>query len=513
MASASGTASPAPSVAPTLSPSANTPVPSAGRSAKRSFTTTGSNAPTTPEPTPNTKVSATIAENPGESGRRTVAIAIVARHQPVAVRTSVRRSSRATGSANSPMHRTGTVTSRPARGVVDPEVVLDLRQQRPDRGQLRSDREGAREQPDEEDCPRAPHDPAQRVLAVPCTTGLVSSPIPLADTVTTSPGSRNRGGTMNVPQPAGVPVIRQSPGSSVMIDESHSIATGGGAELLADERVLSQLPVDMRLDPDRLPVGQLVLRHDARPHRAERVEVLAQVALPVVELHRTRAHVVEHRVAEHVVERVLSPDVLRARAEHDPELDLVVDREAVLGELSRAAGTADDHVVGRRQDDVVTRPDDRARELDEVPHHLVGEDVAGLLVAVARVVHPGPEDLPRVGEGREDLVDGYRVGAVRGRRRPLEPTVAVADQRECVGVSGREDGAVHLDAAAGRSAGRVLDDSHDSAPFPVLVPPEHGVGEGGGERGDTGGTRARETESPAEPPRADPNLYDSTMTG
>ena len=114
VASASGTASPAPSVAPTLSPSANTPVPSAGRSAKRSFTTTGSKAPTTPEPTPNTKVSATIAENPGESGRRTVAIAIVARHQPVAVRTSVRRSSRATGSANSPMHRTGTVTRRPA---------------------------------------------------------------------------------------------------------------------------------------------------------------------------------------------------------------------------------------------------------------------------------------------------------------------------------------------------------------------------------------------------------------
>ena len=33
---------------------------------------------------------------------------------------------------------------------------------------------------------------------------------------------------MNVPQPAGVPVIRQSPGSSVMIELSHSIATGGG---------------------------------------------------------------------------------------------------------------------------------------------------------------------------------------------------------------------------------------------------------------------------------------------
>ena len=36
-----------------------------------------------------------------------------------------------------------------------------------------------------------------RVRAVPCTTGFVSSPIPLADTVTVSPGCRNRGGPAN----------------------------------------------------------------------------------------------------------------------------------------------------------------------------------------------------------------------------------------------------------------------------------------------------------------------------
>ena len=53
------------------------------------------------------------------------------------------------------------------------------------------------------------------------------------------------------------------------------------AELLADERVLAQLAVDVRLDPDGLPVGQLVPRDDARPHRAERVEVLAEVACPL----------------------------------------------------------------------------------------------------------------------------------------------------------------------------------------------------------------------------------------
>ena len=196
-----------------LSPSANTPVPSAGRSAKRSFTTTGSKAPTTPEPTPNTKVSPTIAENPGESGRGS------SRSRSWRGTSRSPCAHRFVAAAGRPGARTAPCTGRAPspgdqRGVVDPEVVLDLRQQRPDRGQLRSDREGPREQPDE-DCPRALHDPAQRVLAVPCTTVLVSSPIPLADTVTTSPGSRNVGGIMNVPQPAGVPVIRQSPGSSV----------------------------------------------------------------------------------------------------------------------------------------------------------------------------------------------------------------------------------------------------------------------------------------------------------
>ena len=66
------------------------------------------------------------------------------------------------------------------------------------------------------------------VRAVPATTGLVSSPIPEAETVTTSPGLRKAGGSMKVPQPRGVPVERTSPGRSVMMELSHSIATGGG---------------------------------------------------------------------------------------------------------------------------------------------------------------------------------------------------------------------------------------------------------------------------------------------
>ena len=71
-----------------------------------------------------------------------------------------------------------------------------------------------------------------------------------------------------------------------MIDESHSIATGGGPICSPTMGVLPQLAVHVRLNSNRLPVGQLVLRDDARAHRAEGVEVLAEVALPVVELHR-----------------------------------------------------------------------------------------------------------------------------------------------------------------------------------------------------------------------------------
>jgi hypothetical protein len=52
--------------------------------------------------------------------------------------------------------------------------------------------------------------------------------MPLAETVTMSPGWRKRGGSMKVPQPAGVPVIKQSPGSSVITELSDSIATDGG---------------------------------------------------------------------------------------------------------------------------------------------------------------------------------------------------------------------------------------------------------------------------------------------
>ena len=175
-----------------------------------------------------------------------------------------------------------------------------------------------------------------------------------------------------------------------------------------------------------------------------------------------------HRVPEDVVERVLGADVLRARADDDAELDLVVDREPVLAKHSLLARDASDDVVVRRKHDLGFRPDDRARELDEAQDHLlVREDEPGLLVAVTRVVDARAEDLPGVRQRREDPVDRNGIPGAGGRGRLLEPALTVADERESVGIGGGEDLAVDLDAAASRVAGGVLHDSHRCAPFVV----------------------------------------------
>ena len=77
------------------------------------------------------------------------------------------------------------------------------------------------------------------------------------------------------------------------------------ADLLADQRGLALLAVDERLDPDVLPVGQLVVVTMHGPIGQNVSKFLPRSRLPVVELHRARADVVEDGVAEDVVERVL----------------------------------------------------------------------------------------------------------------------------------------------------------------------------------------------------------------
>src|SRR5690606_10707102 len=56
--------------------------------------------------------------------------------------------------------------------------------------------------------------------------GLLSSPSPSIETVTTSPSFRKRGGFMPIPTPGGVPVRMTSPGSSVKCCDRYEIRVG-----------------------------------------------------------------------------------------------------------------------------------------------------------------------------------------------------------------------------------------------------------------------------------------------
>ena len=105
--------------------------------------------------------------------------------------------------------------------------------------------------------------------------------MPLADTVTVSPGCRKRGGTMKVPHPAGVPVMRQSPGSMRMTELSHSIASVGGVILIPDVRVLPQLPVHKRPDLHVPVVRDLVSVQSVGAHGAEGIEFLPRSRCPL----------------------------------------------------------------------------------------------------------------------------------------------------------------------------------------------------------------------------------------
>jgi hypothetical protein len=87
---------------------------------------------------------------------------------------------------------------------------------------------------------------------------------------------------MKVPHPAGVPVLSTSPGERVITELSHSMATSGGLSWSATSSLWRSR--HSRTTPgDPCDVRQFVSRDDARAHRAEGVEVLAQVALSEVE--------------------------------------------------------------------------------------------------------------------------------------------------------------------------------------------------------------------------------------
>ncbi len=158
-------------------------------------------------------------------------------------------------------------------------------------------------------------------------------------------------------------------------------------------------------------VGNLVARHDVRPVRAEGVHGLRLVPLlRADELQVARRHVVDHGVAEDVIERVLLRDVARRLADNDRHLHFVVHllrhrgrpRQVVVGAAYGARELAEQHRLGR--------------------HRQIG------LLAVVYVVQADGDDLGRLPDRRQhpDLRQRVRLRSriVQRLARPVQHRVA-----------------------------------------------------------------------------------------
>ena len=89
--------------------------------------------------------------------------------------------------------------------------------------------------------------------------------------------------------------------------------------------VLAQLAVDRRGNGERRGIGDLVLGDDARSHRGEAVERLAEIPLVVLGLKIACGDVVHHGVAEDAGRNVALADVFAVAADDDGELCFVVE--------------------------------------------------------------------------------------------------------------------------------------------------------------------------------------------
>ena len=141
----------------------------------------------------------------------------------------------------------------------------------------------------------------------------------------------------------------------------------------------------------------MVVGDERRAHRREGVVTLAAEELAVVELGVAGTDVVDRGVTGHVLPGVGGVDVLAGPADHDAELDLVVDLLDALG--------VDDGVVGVR---------DGGRRLPEQDRSL--RYLLVLLLGVVVVVEADADDLVGPGDRRQRLDVRDRHRTVGGRR-------------------------------------------------------------------------------------------------
>ena len=117
-----------------------------------------------------------------------------------------------------------------------------------------------------------------------------------------------------------------SPGSSVRTRESSAMIAATSKSICAVVSSCLTTPFTVRRKVSDLRIGNLVRRHNHRPHRARAVQALAQEPLHArAVLDVARAEIVDDGIAEDVSERVFARDVASAAADHDAEFHLPVE--------------------------------------------------------------------------------------------------------------------------------------------------------------------------------------------
>ena len=165
--------------------------------------------------------------------------------------------------------------------------------------------------------------------------------------------------------------------------------------------LLHHLAVQPQLDLDRVVRPGLVGGHERRPAGGGAVEGLPGHPLRRLELVVASGEVVEQHVARHVLQRVRLRHVLRARADHERHLGLVVHAPAPRRQCHGGPGRAQG-----------------IRELGEEGGRL--RRLGALLLAVRAVVQPDADDLPGPPDRGQQLDALQRASP---RAHPAERTV------------------------------------------------------------------------------------------
>ena len=160
------------------------------------------------------------------------------------------------------------------------------------------------------------------------------------------PGESERGGSMNSPQPSGVPVSTTSPGSSVKQREQNDEQLGHAEDHAAVVSSCMSSPFT-RVVRRRSSTGPSSSGVTTTGPSGQKVsKLLPRVHCPSRELHVAGRDVVRDGVAEDVVERVVLGDVPHAAPDHDRQLDLPVDSLGELRGRRRSGRTARSRSTG-----------------------------------------------------------------------------------------------------------------------------------------------------------------------